>query len=160
PRRLRLRTNLEIYWDFLGVATPLPATPLKEQSIDPRTAELRYHGFSEVRQADASSPEIPDYNQIAASAPRWLDLIGFYTRFGDVRELLSKVDDRYVILNAGDEIALRFPAPPPPPPGWVRDFVFVSDGWEKDGDLNTIASRTVLPLPTHAHADYGSGPTR
>ena len=57
-------------------------------------------------------------------------------------------------------MALRFAAQAPPPEGSIRDYVLIGDGWEKDGDLNTIASRTVLPLPTHAHADYGSGPTR
>ena len=44
-------------------------------------------------------------------APRWRDLVGYYTRFGDVRELLRGVDDRYVIMNAGDELRLAFPAP-------------------------------------------------
>ena len=34
----------------------------------------------------------------------------------------------------------------------VRDFVLVGDGWVKDGDYNTTASRTVLPLPTHRRA--------
>ena len=49
----------------------------------------------------------------------------------------AAVDDRYVIMNAGDELLLRFPAAPPPAPGMVRDFVAVSDGWVKDGDFNT-----------------------
>lgn len=84
----------------------------------------------------------------------WPDLVGFYTRFGDVRPLLTAVDDRYVILNAGDEIALRFDAPAAPPAGWVRDYVFVSDGWEKDGDLNTSYSKTVHPLPSHDRPEY------
>ena len=47
---------------------------------------------------------------LAGTAPRWLDLEGYHTRFGDVRELLTGVDDRYVIMNAGDEMAFRFPA--------------------------------------------------
>ena len=85
-----------------------------------------------------------------ATSPRWLDLEGYYTRFGDVRELLLAVDDRYVIMNAGDELMLRFPAVPPAPRTAVRDFVMITDGWEKDGDFNTTFSRTVLPLPTHA----------
>ena len=63
---------------------------------------------------------------------------------------MKAVDDRYVIANAGDELALRFPAPPPPPEGWVRDFVLIGDGWNKDGDYNTAFSKTVLPLPSHA----------
>ena len=34
PRRLRLRTNLEIYWDFIGWAVQMPKTPLKKQLLD------------------------------------------------------------------------------------------------------------------------------
>ena len=45
-------------------------------------------------------------------------IVGFHTRFGDVRPLNQAVDDRYVIMNAGDEMALRFPSLPPPPAGW------------------------------------------
>jgi hypothetical protein len=93
-------------------------------------------------------------------APRWRDLEGFHTRFGDVRELLQAVDDRYVIMNAGDELRLAFPEAPPAAPGFVRDFVLIGDGWEKDGDYNTVASRTVLPLPTHRSSKYIRGTGR
>ena len=89
---------------------------------------------------------------------RWRDLAGYYTRFGDVRELLKKTDDRYVIMNAGDELALRFPAPPEPPAGWVRDFVIAGDGWIKDGDYNSTYSATVLPYPYHARKLYDAAP--
>ena len=95
-----------------------------------------------------------------ASHRYWRDLIGYCTRYGDVRELLEKIDDRYVIMNAGDEIALRFAAPEGPPPGWKRDFVWVSDGWEKDGNLNTRFSKTVLPLPYHGMTAYDKPPGR
>ena len=63
-----------------------------------------------------------------------------------MRELLAKIDDRYVIVNSGDEMSLRFPEQPPPPAGWVRDFVIMGDGWIKDGDYNSTFSKTVLPL--------------
>jgi hypothetical protein len=33
-----------------------------------------------------------------------------------------------------------------PPAGWKRDFVFISDGWTKDGNLNTGFSKTLLPV--------------
>ena len=56
-----------------------------------------------------------------------------------------------MIMNAGDELQLRFPESARLRlPGAVRDFVMITDGWEKDGDFNTTFSRTVLPLPTHA----------
>jgi hypothetical protein len=67
---------------------------------------------------------------------------------------LQKVDDRYVIANAGDELLLRFPAPAGPPETWVRDFVLIGDGWNKDGDYNTAFSKTVLPLPSHGNPAY------
>ena len=158
PRRFRLRTNLEVFWDSLAVAVAAPETTLKTQRLAPQSAELRHRGYSLMTQADASSPELPHYDTLAGTGQRWRDLIGFYTRFGDVRELLKAVDDRYVIANAGDELALRFPAPPPPPEGWVRDFVLIGDGWNKDGDFNTAFSQTVLPLPSHARPGYDSPP--
>jgi tetratricopeptide (TPR) repeat protein len=158
PRLVRLRTNMEIYWDAFAWASALPATELKMQRLSPQTAELRYRGFSVVQAANRSSPELPQYDALEGTAPRWRDLIGYYTRFGDVRELLQAVDDRYVILNAGDELVLRFMAPPPPPAGWRRDFVLISDGWNKDGDYNTTFSKTVLPLPAHDQPDYITPP--
>jgi cytochrome c-type biogenesis protein CcmH/NrfG len=158
PRLLRLRTNLEIYWDAFAWVPALPDAEIKTQRLSPHTAELRYRGFSVVQAADRSSPELPQYDTLEGTAPRWRDLIGYYTRFGDVRELLQAVDDRYVILNAGDELVLRFVAPPPPPVGWRRDFVLIGDGWNKDGDYNTTFSKTVLPLPAHNQPDYTTPP--
>ncbi len=158
-RRLRLATNLEIFWDRLGWATGRPDVDLRPVRLLPQSADLRYRGYSVTEQKDASTPERPLY-LLEGTAPRWRDLEGYHTRFGDVRELLLQVDDRYVIMNAGDELALRFEAVPPPRAGEVRDFVMMSDGWEKDGDYNTTFSRTVLPLPTHDSARYDREPGR
>ena len=153
-RRLRLRTNMEVYWDRLAVATPLNI-PLTETRMKPLRADLRYRGFSRTSEDSAAhAPEVPQYERIANTAPRWRDLVGYHTRFGDVRELLTDVDDRYVIMNAGDELRLTFGALAPPRTGWIRDFVFISDGWEKDGDFNTAFSKTVQPLPAHDNPEY------
>jgi hypothetical protein len=160
PRKLRLRTNLEVYWDAIEWAPGKPDTQMKTTRIDPAVADLRFRGYSVIGRADPGAPETPDYQRIAGTKQRWRDLTGYYTRFGDVRELLGKVDDRYVIMNSGDEMVLRFAAPPPPPAGWVRDFVIVGDGWIKDGDYNSTFSKTVEPLPYHAERDYTKKPGR
>ena len=158
PRRVRLRTNLEIYWDSLAVADEITDVTLCPWRVPAATAELRYRGFSKTDYA-RDTPETPRYSEVANVGQRWRDLVGYYTRFGDVRELLSAVDDRYVIMNAGDELRLSFPAAAPPKAGWTRDFVLVGDGWVKDGDYNTTASKTVGPLPQHGHPDYAAAKT-
>jgi Tfp pilus assembly protein PilF len=159
PRKVRLRTNLEIYWDALHWAQGAPDAPVKETTLDPTVADLHYRGYSVMHMpVGVGAPEVPDYNQIEGTKQHWRDLIGYYTRYGDIRELVNKIDDRYVIVNSGDEMSLRFPEQPPPPVGWVRDFVIKGDGWIKDGDYNSTFSKTVLPLPYHAKNEYTTRP--
>ncbi|MGA2646600.1 MAG: FG-GAP-like repeat-containing protein [Candidatus Sulfotelmatobacter sp.] len=160
-RRVRIRTNLEIYWDAIHWAQGAPDTQLKTVTLSPNVADLHYRGYSVMHMPGAArAPEVPDYNQIEGTKQRWRDLIGYYTRYGDVRELVGRIDDRYVIVNSGDELSLRFPEQPPPSAGWVRDFVIVGDGWIKDGDYNSTFSKTVLPLPYHAKNAYTTWPGR
>jgi Tfp pilus assembly protein PilF len=156
--RFRLRTNMEIYWDALRYAQGLDPNSCKLQRLTAQSAELSFRGILNTTQANPSSPELPHYDEVVVRGQRWRDLIGFYTRFGDVRELIEKADDRYVIMNAGDELRFTFAVPKRPHPDWVRDFVWICDGWVKDGDLNTRWGKTVLPLPYHGMPSYDSPP--
>jgi Tfp pilus assembly protein PilF len=160
PHRVRLRTNLEIYWDAIQWARGLPQTDLKTALLNPATADLQYRGYSVLNRRQSGRVEIPEYNHLAGTTQRWRDLIGYYTRYGDVRELLAKADDRYMIMNSGDELRLKFDEVPSPPSGWLRDFVIAGDGWIKDGDYNSTFSKTVLPLPHHSERDYVTPPGR
>ncbi|HKF69192.1 MAG TPA: hypothetical protein VKB36_21755, partial [Vicinamibacterales bacterium] len=172
-RRVRLRTNLEIYWDSLAVADAAADDTIETTRVRASKAELRYRGFSKTDFSRRDVPEIPHYGELANVGQRWRDLVGYYTRYGNVSELLTSVDDRYVIMNAGDELRLSFPeaaAPEPVAPKRddeatarrraeadrrrTRDFVLIGDGWEKDGDYNTTYSKTVEPLPRHGHPNY------
>ncbi len=86
---------------------------------------------------------------------------GWGTRYGDVTELLTEIDDRYVILSGGDALVLAFSdALPTLPAGWRRDFFMYCDGWDKDGDYNVAHGDTVGPLPFHEMNDqrYGEQP--
>ncbi|MCY4636929.1 MAG: FG-GAP-like repeat-containing protein [Acidobacteria bacterium] len=153
PRRLRLRTNLEIYWDRITWAPLRDDARLDTVRLAPVVADLRYRGYNVTEYVGPRRLELPRY-ELASLRPRWRDLVGYHTRFGDVRELLADVEDRYVIMNAGDELRLRFEAPPAPPEGWRRDYVLIADGWVKDGDFNTAHSKTVGPLPSHDEPNY------
>ena len=154
PRKLRLRTNMEVYWDRLAWAAGLPNEQVRTQRSSLSHAELRYRGFSLLTQASPSSPELANYDIVARTGPQWRSLEGYYTRYGDVRELLERIDDRIVIVSSGDELRMRFPAVGPPAAGWTRDYVFIGDGWMKEGDYNFKFSSTVLPLPYHAMQRY------
>lgn len=160
PRRVRIRTNLEIYWDQIEWAEGLPNAAVKTVELSPNSTDLHYRGYSVINKPDAGAPapEVPDYAKLSATKQVWRDLVGYYTRHGDVTELLTKIDDRYVIMASGDELSLRFPEQPPPPAGWVRDYIFMGDGWIKDGDYNSTFSKTVLPLPYHAKREYSALP--
>ncbi len=72
PRRVRLRTNLEIYWDAIEWAHGLPETPLKTVRLDPTLADLHYRGYSVIeyaRHTGARSARIlPDLGDKAALA--------------------------------------------------------------------------------------------
>ena len=162
PRRVRIRTNLEIYWDQLLWAEGLSNDLTKTATLSPMWTDLHYRGYSVIGRPDtgAPAPEIPDYERLESTKQSWRDLIGYYTRYGDVNELLRGIDDRYVLVASGDELALRFQEQPPTPPGWVRDYIFMGDGWIKDGDYNSTFSKTVLPLPYHAKQEYIEKPGR
>lgn len=154
--RIRIRTNMEIYWDQIFFAEDLPGAPAVKSVLNPSGADLHYRGFSEpFRKGSRYGPHWFDYS-VVEKGPKWRDLTGNYTRFGDVLPLLSESDNKYIITNAGDETTISFKAAglPPLAKGWKRDFLIRSVGWVKDGDLNTAFGNTVLPLPFHGMKSY------
>jgi len=154
--RIRIRTNMEIYWDHIFFAEDLPGAHVVKNVLKPSGADLHYRGFSEpFRKGSRYGPHWFDYS-VVEKGPKWRDLTGNYTRFGDVLPLLSESDNKYTITNAGDETTVSFNAAELPPldKGWKRDFLIRSVGWVKDGDLNTAFGNTVLPLPFHGMKSY------
>ena len=154
-RHVRIETDMQIYWDMAFFTVGTQSVPMEMTTLNPDSADLHYRGFSEMYRPTPHAPHLFDYQKVTRAA-QWRDLAGYYTRFGDVNALLQEVDDMYVILNAGDEITVEFEASrlPPLKPGWVRDFILYSDGWDKDGDINTLTSQTVEPLPFHGMSAY------
>ncbi len=158
--RVRIRTNMQIYWDYIFYATRLSHHTVHTTWLEPARADLHYRGFSKIYHQTPDGPEIPDYRHIS-TGQKWRDLTGYCTRYGDVLPLLLSSDSKYVVMNAGDELTLEFDAASLPvlPEGWRRDFIFYNDGWLKDGDLNTARGQTVEPLPFHGMSTYPYPPT-
>ena len=154
-RRVRIDTDMQIYWDTAFFTVGTQTVPMEMTTLNPDSADLHYRGFSEMYRPNPHAPHLFDYQKVTKAA-QWRDLAGYYTRYGDVAPLLQEVDDMYVILNAGDEITVEFEASrlPTLKAGWVRDFILYSDGWDKDGDINTLTSQTVEPLPFHGMSSY------
>jgi hypothetical protein len=86
-------------------------------------------------------------------------MLGWYTREGDVRELLKRVDDMFVIARPGDEIAMAFDekALPALARGQSRTFLLVADGFSKEMDIASASPHTVEPLPFHRMRSYPYG---
>jgi tetratricopeptide (TPR) repeat protein len=157
--RVRLRTNLAIFWDRIAYTVDEADPPVRVTPLPLLSAELSFRGFSRMVRETPEGPQVFLHDDVSTE-PRWADMAGRYTRFGDVRALLTAADDRYVVMKGGDAVRLTFGADPLPPlpRGWTRDYLVVLDGWDKDADKNTVAGQTVEPLPFHGMDDgrYGA----
>jgi hypothetical protein len=160
-REVRIVTNLCVYWDQIFLSEDAGAPEARLTGLDASSADLRLRGFSRpVIDARRERPESFLYAAWSSSAP-WDQTPGMYTRYGDVRALTQAIDDRMVIMGAGDELALSFEASGLPPlrAGWTREFLLLVDGWAKDSDANTAFSQTVEPLPFHGMSSYPYPPS-
>jgi len=145
-RRLRLRTNMEVYWDRLAIGF---AEALEEQHVHQLPlvhARFRKSGFA-ARSTHAQRRPYYDYDR---REPFWDTryMAGSYTRLGPVTELVARHDDAVAIIGAGEEVHIEFQAEQEPlPKGWTRRLVVETNGWAKDMDLFTKDGETVGPLP-------------
>jgi Flp pilus assembly protein TadD len=159
--RVRIRTNMQIYWDQAFVARDLANSPVKTTLLAPVSADLHSRGFSRMyRKGGRYGPYWFAYEDVTKESP-WRSIEGAFTRFGNVLPLLQNPDDMYVIMAPGDETTIEFDASSASslPPGWKRDFLLYTDGWIKDSDLNTAFGTTVGPLPYHGVKAYPYGPS-
>jgi tetratricopeptide (TPR) repeat protein len=162
PVQLRIRTNMQVYWDQVFLAPAEEAAAVgRVTRLDVARADLASRGFMQEMYPDGRPPvAYDDAKTEPVAVTSWK---GKLTRPGDVTELLRAADDRFVLNGPGDEITVRFDAAglPDLPAGWVRSFVLRTAGYCKDTAATTVTGGAVGPLPFRGMANYPEvGPAR
>ena len=153
-RRIRLVTNLEIYWDQVLIDNNVEGEA-RTAEVPLSLATLHFRGYP--KQIEGASPGDLDYDydRVSLTGPFQHER-GSYTRMGDVTPLLKSIDDRFVIFGSGEEIAAEFDATklPAMPAHWKRDYFFYANGFVKDMDWWDASPFTVAQLPFHKMSAY------
>ena len=147
-QRIRISTNLQIYWDSILIDRTRQDQSARVTSVPLTSADLRFHGFPLKIEGQPPGNIKYVYEKASPTGP-YTRPAGIYTRYGDVLPLLTSLDDRLVVFGSGDEVALDFDASKLPalPNGWVRDYFYVAHGYEKDMDFYAYDFDRVTPLP-------------
>src|SRR5215469_3027267 len=153
--RIRITTNLQIYWDQILVDRTSAPIAVNSYEIPLTAANLEFRGYPEAIEGKSPGDLTYIYEKVSKTGP-YTHQAGEYTRFGDVGELLRKADDRFVVFGSGEEVALEFNVAglPALPRGWKRDYFFFADGFEKDMDFYAADFLSVEPLPAHVFGSY------
>ena len=155
-RRIRITTNLQIYWDQILVDNgPDSVKRVRQTELPLSTAHLAFRGYPQQVQGKTSGDLTYRYDRISATGPfHWQR--GSYTKYGEVTPLLHQIDNHYVIFGSGEEIDAEFSAAPLPPlpPHWKRDYFFYANGFVKDMDFYEASPFTVAQMPFHEMTSY------
>lgn len=155
-RRIRITTNLQIYWDQVLVDNgPDDSHSAKQTELPLSTAHLAFRGYPQQVEGATPGDLTYNYQRISATGPfQWQR--GSYTKYGNVTPLLNRVDNQYVIFGSGEEIDAEFSAAPLPPlpAHWKRDYFFYANGFVKDMDFYEALPFTVAQMPFHQMTTY------
>ncbi|HEX6805740.1 MAG TPA: FG-GAP-like repeat-containing protein [Terriglobales bacterium] len=153
--RIRITTNLQIYWDSILIDRSEQRDDFTLSEIPLSQATLGFHGYP--RQIEDQPPGNVKYvyEQVSRTGP-YARQAGEYTRYGDVLPLLKSFDDKLVVFGSGEEVQLQFDPSKLPAlaKGWTRDYFFMANGYEKDMDFYAADGSTVEPLPFRRMGTY------
>ena len=124
-------------------------------------ADLEFHGYPYKIEGTPPGNVNYIYEKVSATGP-YTRPMGTYTRYGDVLSLLTATDDKLAVFGSGDEVQLDFDPSnlPPLPKGWVRDYFFAANGYEKDMDFYAAEGNFVAPLPFLSMGEYPYAPKK
>jgi hypothetical protein len=158
-RKIRISTNLQIYWDSILIdRTEQPGQRRYDLHLTPVPlvrANLDFHGYPFKIEGTPPGNVQYVYEKASATGP-YTRPSGTYTRYGDVLPLLTATDDKLAVFGSGDEVQLDFDPSnlPALPKGWVRDYFFAANGYEKDMDFYAAEGNYVAPLPFLSMGEY------
>jgi hypothetical protein len=154
-RRIRIVSNLKVYWDAVRIDQTPDVQDARVAEVALAHASLDFLGYPREIRLTPASDTAYSYTQRSMSGP-YARAAGNYTRYGDVRNLLQNADDRFAVFSSGEGVKLDFDPRnlPPLPAGWVRDYFFYANGFEKDLDFYAANAFTVEPLPHHSLLPY------
>ena len=169
-REVRIVTTMRVYWDRAVVDTSgrarfLSGAALEVGSearggvavtrLEPIGADLAWRGFSAEVRPDGREPPSYDYDRVGTDTP-WKLMPGRYTREGDVLELVSEVDDMFVVSRPGDELALAFDARHVSETGdeTTQTYLLFAYGYSKEMDVSSASPDQVAPLPFRGMSSY------
>ncbi|WP_446743346.1 FG-GAP-like repeat-containing protein [Silvibacterium acidisoli] len=155
-RRIRIKTNLQIYWDQVLVDNgPEMAQQVRQTELPLASAHLDFRGYPQQVDGETPGDLTYRYDRISKTGPfQWQR--GEYTRYGDVTPLLKQVDNHYVVFGSGEDVDAEFSdaSLPPLPKGWKRDYFFYANGFVKDMDFYEAMPFTVAEMPFHEMSAY------
>jgi tetratricopeptide (TPR) repeat protein len=154
-QRIRITTNLQVYWDSILIDKTAQDASVRLTPVPLVRADLGFHGFPLKIEGTPPGNVHYIYEKTSATGP-YTRPAGTYTRYGDVLPLLTALDDQSVVFGSGDEVRLDFDPSKLPalPQGWVRDYFFAANGYEKDMDFYAAEGNFVAPLPFLRMGDY------
>ncbi len=186
-RKIRITTNLQVYWNDIEISrTPQDspaydvrhperrrssgeskdlagssANPTRVTAIPLARADLEFHGYPYKIEGNPPGNVQYVYEKTSATGP-YTRPMGTYTRYGDVLPLLTSTDDKLAVFGSGDEVRLDFDPSNllALPRGWVRDYFFAANGYEKDMDFYAAEGNFVAPLPFLSMGEYPYAPKK
>ena len=122
-RRIRLMTNLQIFWDQVLIDQSSDAQA-RTTEAPLASATLRYRGHPKEIDLPSTGDLEYDYNVVSLTGSYQYER-GNYTHMGDVTPLLTAIDNRFVVFGTGEEIATATGSPrcvSRRDPGWPRNI--------------------------------------
>lgn len=152
--RIRIHNFYEVHIDWVAVDTTEDEA-VEVTELDPASTELYWKGVALQYSPDGKRPLIADYYR-TVSAPGFEYFEGNFTRYGDVLPLLTSVDDKFVVMQAGDCLSIKF-RELPLKDGMERDYYLLSDGYFKEPFTKYLFKDKVAkvePLPFQKMSAY------